>query len=734
MVKKGLAAKYIGLLALLLVGINTSHAAFWQVDKTANRVASGNDAGVVSFIADDQGLRDFLDRVPAETSGQSLEIELPMPDGSLSRYNIYESSIMEEGLSVKFPDIKSYRVKGIDQPGSTGRVDISPKGFRGMVDTVYGRLFIDPESFSSNRYMSRTSSSRSTSEGFQCGVYDVPLNSQSTLREFEQSRSSANRVSGSLTTYRLAVSATPEYVTAVGGTLSAAIAEINTVINRVNQIYERDLGIRLLLVAGNDVLIDLNGDAGFSNDDGFGNLDFAILDENQVWINSKLGAGNYDIGHIFATGGGGVAQLQSVCSLTKARGATGLSSTAALMSDIFYIDYVAHEIGHQFGGNHTFNGSTWSCAGGNRNAATAFEPGSGSTIMGYAGICAEENLQDNSDATFHAGTIAEINAFVTNSATGGSCATILATSPVNNDPISVDAGGDKTIPASTSFSLVGSATDPDGDTLTYQWDQMDVGTATNQNTLGDDFTDNALFRSYAPQSSPERHFPALGTQIDSLRDLSEALPCTARDLNFRLTVRDGNSGQATDAVKLSVDDSAGPFRITTYNQGETIYASSGSVTLRWDVANTNNSRIACSSVDIDLLTFSSDHSTYAVTSLESATENDGAKLVTIPDMFNEKARFRVSCSNNVFYDISDEDLTIQDSGGKPDFPTTGNDTFFNENGTTFAAREQACISGDDFAGSSSGGGGSLNLDWLVALLGLIVVQSRLVGVRAYTQS
>lgn len=712
---------FISCLTVLLLGSGNAYAIIWQADKTAYRsIHAGNGS---QFVSDDFALRHLLDQVPNEISGQSLKIDLPMPDGSLAAYRIYESSIMQPGLTAKFPDIKSYVVQGIDHPGSSGRVDISPKGFRGMIYTPYGRVYIDPEQAGSTQYLSRTNKGQSQPDGFQCSAYDLEENNQTASRNFS-TQSTSNRISGSLTTYRLAVSATPEYVTAVGGGLIATMAEINTVINRVNFIYERDLGIKLFLVSDNEKLIDLDGSAGFSNEDGL-----ALLNQNQAWIDSTIGSGSYDIGHIFSTGGGGVAQLQSVCSSSKARGVTGLPDPVALKSDIFYIDFVSHEIGHQFGGNHTFNGSTDSCGGANRNAATAYEPGSGATIMAYAGICGEENLQSQSDATFHAGTIAEINAFVTNPSTGGSCASFQTVT--NNDPILLDAGADKTIPVSTAFRLEVSAVDNDGDSLSYQWDQMDTGSVTTATTFGDDLINNALFRTYSPVDTTSRDFPSLGTQLDGLADLSESLPCTNRDMNFRVTVRDGQSGQAIDDVKLTVDSTSGPFKISSHNNGETIFASSAAVNLSWDVANTDQAPVSCPNVDIDLLTFSDNDSSYAVNSLLSATENDGNALVTIPDMFSNRARFRVACSNNVFYDISDNHLTIQDSGAGVNFPTTGEFAFVNVDGLVFAPKDQGCtaISGGNI---SSGGGGGAPASWWLLLLSGTLPARRLV--KAYTQS
>ena len=706
-------------------GINVAFATYWQAEDNSSKSASAVNPAIQYFSSDEQALRAFLSSVPKQHSGQSLEIELPMPDGSLARFSIQESSIMAPELADKYPQIRSYKVLGVDDPTASGRVDMSPKGFRGMIFTSLGRVFIDPETLglSSNRYRSRIADGESSDQKFHCGTHTLESN-----REFLQqlrfstnsSVANANRVPGSLLEYRLAVAATEEYVAAVGGTSIAAMAEINTAINRVNEIYNRDVGVQFNIIANNNLIIDVGGTSPLagSNSDGFSLLGF-----NQTWVDDQIGSANYDIGHVFSTGGGGVARLGSVCTAgVKAQGVTGLPNPTG---DVFYIDFVAHEIGHQFGGNHSYNGTEGSC-GGQRNSSTAFEPGSGSTIMSYAGICSTENIQLFSEATFHAGSIDEINAFVNGA---GSCGNPVVIAPANTEP-TANAGQDYVIPKGTPFQLQGSGSDADvGDTLTYQWDQIDTGSSTDEDTLGQDLGDNSLFRSYAPQASSNRDLPALGTQVNNQRDLSEALPCLARDLNFRLSVRDGKSGQATDNVAITVDETAGPFEITSHNSAATI--SSGSVNVSWDVASTDNSTTNCSSVDIDLLTFAADHSTYAVTSLATATSNDGSEAVTIPDMANSNARFRVTCSNNIFYDISDEDLIITGSGGN--FATTGNNTFFNSNGQTFAEKGELCMASsglntplfDVEGGGSSGSTSPAWLYFLGFLLSTMFIRQRL---------
>jgi hypothetical protein len=709
---------------LLLINSSASLATqdFWQHVTPSSKLLIDDTQSIRYFNVDEAALRDFLTRVPEELSGDnSHTIRLPMPDGTLVSYSIVESPIMEASLANKFPEIKSYVVYGIDDLGASGRVDISPKGFRGMIYTSQGRVFIDPDRKNSTvgRYLSRTDRGSRSSNNFQCGTNQLARNQ--SFSPVLNNRVE-NRIADSLLQYRLAVSATYEYATTpsiningAGSEVSDALAEINTAINRINVIYQRDLGIRLVLV-GSGNLIDINNTSPLAGFDGDG---IQLLLNNKSWIESDITVNQYDIGHVFSTGAGGLARVASVCNETqKAQGVTGLSDPTG---DAFYIDFVAHEIGHQFGAEHTFNGTTSGCSGINRTALSALEPGSGSTIMAYAGICGAENIQANSDATFHSRSIEQINSFVS---AGGNCPSAIVSASNPNDPVA-NAGIDRVIPTGTSYLLQGNGTDSDGDTLSYQWDQIDAGTETSSVTLGDDLGDNALVRTYLPQASGNRDIPALGTQVvDGPYDLSEALPCTARDLNFRLTVRDGKSGQDTDDLKLTVSSTAGPFKITSQTESNTIFINSGAVPITWDVANTSVAPVNCATVDIDLLTFSNDHTTYAVTPLKSGVLNNGNNLVVLPDKSNSNARFRVSCSNNIFYDISDEDLIIQNTGGSGagTFDTTGNTTFFNENGIVFAASAGTCAAATVVSGS---GGGVLDSLWIIFFVSLSICRRQM---------
>lgn len=679
---------------LCACGIAQAAQTIWQPSDPGIAMRATEQQPGAYFSVDLDALNQRLRSAPHEVLLDfSTEIELPMPDGSLARFSLVESPIMQPGLAEKFPMIKTYRVFGIDDTGASGRVDISPRGFSAMLHTADGRIFIDPARFrdAGSLYLARYQNAIARQHEFTCGVHDLDF-SRSTASAAKQQI--AERIPGSFLKYRLAVSATAEYVAAVGlpGDVANAQAAIVTAINRVNEIYQRDLGIKLELVANNNQLIEKSGNVSFSNTN-----PFALFFENQCWTDTVIGETGYDIGHVFSTGGGGLATLGSVCSVTNK--AKGVSGGINPVGDPFYIDFVAHEIGHQFSAEHSFNGTTRFCGGGNRYAPSAVEPGSGSTIMAYAGICADspvqsENLQPNSDATFHARSIAEINAFT---AGAGSCF-VAETASNPNDPVidPIEPFWDTSqnppfvwIPANTPFALTGSASDADTDAIEYQWDQMDIGTATNATTFGTDLGDNPLFRSYPPQPVPMRDFPAMGTQVTGKTDEAEVLPSGNREMNLRLTARDGKSGQDTLDLLIKVAGSAGPFRVVSQSADTIINFTDNTFTVSWNVANTNLAPVSCANVAIELIAFDSEaYTRHTVHTLVPSTPNvNGSAIVSVPSQwiqYPSRGRLRVRCLDNIFYALSEGDLQFIGDIPRTDFDDSAVATFFNDIGFSCA--------------------------------------------------
>lgn len=446
------------------------------------------------------GLRDLLARAPLEgsTAAQTmpLAMTLPLPDGTPSRFNVVESPIMEPGLAAKYPDIKTYAGQGLDDPTATVRFDWTPLGFHAMILSAQGTIYIDPYSRNdTTHYVSYDTRDfkplvpKTFSEGGPTA--DDLIRAQEIADLIAQHPNTS--AGAQLRTYRLAVGTTGEYTAYQGGTVAAGLAAVATSVNRVDGIYEREVAVRMVLVANNNLIIYTN-----ASTDPYSNTNPSLLlSQNQATLDNVIGTANYDIGHVFSTAGGGLAALGVPCrSAVKAQGETG---TSAPVGDPFDVDYVAHEMGHQFGGNHTFNSVTGSCGGGNRAASAAYEPGSGSTIMAYAGICGADDLQPHSDAYFHTKSFDEIVAYTT-AGSGNTCAAITNTS--NAVPVP-NAGAGYTIPAQTPFTLTGSATDADGDALTYNWEEYDLGTAGAPNNP----TNPPFFRSFLATTGPARTFP-----------------------------------------------------------------------------------------------------------------------------------------------------------------------------------------------------------------------------------
>ena len=452
-----------------------------------------------------------------------------------------------------------------------------------------------------------------------------------------------------LRTYDLALACTGEYAQFHGGTVPLVMSAMTTTMNRVNGIYRSDVCLRMLMVANNDDLIFLNAITdGYTNNDGG-----AMLGENQTKVDLIIGSANYDIGHVFSTGGGGIASLVSFVIISfKARGVTGQGSP---IGDPFDVDYVAHEMGHQWDADHTQNNSC------NRISSAAFEPGSASTIMGYAGICSP-NLQSNSDPYFHNHSYNQIVAYSV-TGNGNTCATITGAS--NSPPSITMPSGGFAIPRSTPFELTASATDPNGDAMTYCWEQYDLGPATagGDINLTNPSGNAPIFRSWDPTPSSTRVFPRLSDLVNNTTVIGELLPTYARDLTFKLTVRDSwINGAVNDAqVAFDVAGNSGPFVVTSPNTPVTWIVGSNQ-NVSWNVANTTAAPVSCSNVNIYL---STDGGFTYPTLLVSNTPNDGSQPIVVPNIPTALARIKVRAVGNIFFDISNQNFTIAEDVGPP---------------------------------------------------------------------
>ncbi|MEJ7627610.1 MAG: reprolysin-like metallopeptidase [Ferruginibacter sp.] len=611
-------------------------------------------------------MKSFLGSLQSENSSSfnrnnAKVLTLPKPDGTAARFKVWESSIQEPALEARFPEIRTFAGQGIDDPYATIRFDITPRGFHAQVLSINGTYYLDPFSLgNTENYISYFRQDLAKSSAWTCDVQDV--RKELTTSNFTTAACRGDQ----LRTYRLAVANTGEYAQAPGiaaGNNPALLhAAIVTSVNRVVGVYEKEVAVRMVLIANNNLVEFLDASTDPFNGNNNANV---LINESQAVIDANIGSANYDIGHTFSTGGGGLAQLNSPCGPSKARGITGSPSPTG---DAYDIDYVAHEMGHQYGGNHSMNGC------GSSPTTTKYEPGSGTTIQAYAGICGAQDIQPNSDPFFHGISFDEISNFV--GTTGGStCGVLSATN--NGIPVVGALTPNTSIPVGTPFTLTGTATDPNGDALTYCWEQWDLGNpgaSWNIGATAPPGNTAPLFKSRAPKTTGSRTFPDIAViaanfpanpppTMNGLK--GETLSPVARPMKFRLTVRDNRAGgggvassggdgcQSSVPVVITAVGTA-PFAVTTPNGGES-YPGNTTQTVTWNVVGTDLAPINVANVKISL---SIDGGLTYPTVLLASTPNDGTESVSIPNSATTQARIKVEAIGNIFFDISNQNFSI----------------------------------------------------------------------------
>lgn len=609
----------------------------------------------------------------APVRGESIKvsnvvIEFPNAEGELVSYSVKEAPVMVPEFQVKHPEMRSYVGQGIDNPASLIRFSITPQGLHTMsLNTKQGAQYIDPYTKNGKHYIVYNKRDLPIlKDSFICEAINENSREQSdNVQEFAR-----NADDGKMRSYRIAIASTIEYSEfhwEAAGLLPgdteatkkiAVLDAMMTTMTRVNGIFERDLSITMPMV-DNDAIIFIDSDSFNNNNTGI------LINQSQTVINAAIGAANYDIGHTFSTGAGGLAGSPVVCNdSSKARGVTGISSP---VGDSYDVDYVSHEIGHQFGANHTFNGNQGECSGSNRNASTAYEPGSGSTILGYAGICSSDNVQTFSDAYFHQASINEIWAYITTDP-NGDCANAGAISTGNSAP-TAEAGASYNIPISTPYKLTGSSTDPDlnGDNAhTYTWEQYDLGAAGAPTEFS---MDGPVVRSFEGTTNPVRYIPRLADIISNggVSTSWEKLLIAGRDLNFELTVRDNHmdGGQTdSDGMIVTTSTAAGPFLVTSQDVANTIiWLPNTTEEVTWDVANTDIGTVDTDFVNILL---STDGGVTFPNVLASNTPNDGMQNITVPTSLQaENCRVMVEGAGNIFFAINSEFFAVGNYSYEP---------------------------------------------------------------------
>lgn len=590
-----------------------------------------------------------------------VEVIFPNINGELEKFLVWESSNFEPTMQSKYPSIRAFAGNSKDYPGSTIRFSFSPYGVQTMVFRPdSGSEFIEPYTLDKAVYVLFDSKTRIAGQlPFNCSTQDVELS-----QELSSSIVSQNRASNQIyKTMRLALSCTGEYGAYFGG-VAQALAAMNATMTRCNGIFERDLAVKLLIIDGNETVIYTNGstDPYSSAGSGSGGAWNAELMNN---LHDTLGDDAFDIGHLFgASGGGGNAGcIGCVCSNVLA---TGGGSTTAYkgagftspsdgipQGDTFDIDYVAHEMGHQMGANHTFSHTF-------ENNSVNVEPGSGTTIMAYAGLGGTGiDIQLHSDDYFTYKSISQIQSNL-NTKTCPIAYNSASTPAYTNLKPTVSAGLDYTIPKSTAFKLTGTASDSDGEVLSYCWEQNDDATTVGPSNCvpSPTKTNGPNFRSRPPVASPVRYMPPLANVLaGSVSTTWETTSSVARTLGFALTVRDNvlNGGQTnSDANVVTVSATAGPFQVTSQNTFGINWLQNTQETITWNVNNTT-ALPGSTNVNIKL---SVDGGLNFDTVLAANTANDGSEVITVPNITGANCRILIEPTANIYYAVNSKSFTI----------------------------------------------------------------------------
>ncbi|WP_034669524.1 reprolysin-like metallopeptidase [Chryseobacterium populi] len=656
--------RQLSMIGMLLI----SGIAFAQTDRLWSEGSQKPSTGIFEnktninnpkiYSLDINGLKNVLARAPQRlAAGQKSEIIISFPnsEGKMENFKVRENSNFDPILAAKYPDIKSYVGEGLSDSNSTVYFSVSSLGLSSM--EIYGdksAVFIEPYTKDLSTYVVyKKSDKKDDLNKFECTVIDVAQKGVANTSLAAR----PNADDAKLRTFRLALSSTGEYTAYFGGTKANALAAMNNTMTRVNGVFEKDFAARMVLIANNDAVIYTNASTDpYSAASGMSNWNSQL----QSTLTSVIGEANYDIGHLFgASGGGGNAGCIGCVCTNGSKGSGYTSPADAIPSgDNFDIDYVAHEMGHQFGGNHTFSMS-------NEGTGVNMEPGSGSTIMGYAGITSQD-IQPHSDAFFHAVSIQQI----TNNIKAKTCPVSTAT---GNSIPTANAGLDYTIPKGTPFMLTGAGADANGDSLTYIWEQMDNASSSQTGASSAASATKAsgpTFRSWTPTTSPVRYFPRMASVLTGATTTAgseitvEALSNVARILNFRFTVRDnraGGSGNNSDDAVITVNGTAGPFSVSSQNSATT-YAGGSAQTVTWNVAGTTANGVNAANVDILWSTDSGN----TWTTLLAGTPNDGTQAVTIPNSNTSTGRIMVKGSGHIFFDVNNANITVNAGSGGTD--------------------------------------------------------------------
>ncbi|MFT5765347.1 MAG: subtilisin-like proprotein convertase family protein [Saprospiraceae bacterium] len=673
---------FLFLAILISSAISAQVNDFWSnANENAIVLNAENERGLIpdeyqTFALDLVGIKSYLQNAPMERTAaarnQPLKLEFPLPDGQIHPFKIYESPVMMPGIAARYPNIKSFAGYSELDKSVKVRFVYSDLGFYAIFNTPTARYYIEPYAKNvHDTYIVYDKKNQSIPDdyNFICGVHndDEFLHTNSPIEGFVPGEEFHDHTSASsrsveveaveLLEYKIAIAGVAEWTALHGGTVSGGMSAVNIVVNVLNSVFTPEAAIRFVLIDDNDQLIYTD-----ASTDPYTNVTMgsALLQQNQDNLDMVIGSAAYDVGHVMTVACvdvGGIAG-GTVCSQNgKGRGVTCQYSSN--LNNII-LDVAAHEVAHQFTAGHTWD----NCEGtigsppvdiiAQRASGSAYEPGSGSTIMSYAGACGTQNVQFGSDHYFHVGSLQQIyNHSHDDGGGAGDCPDII---PAANDKpeLVLNYENGFYIPMRTPFELSAIASDQNGDDLTYCWEQYNLGPLSD---LGTPFLTAPSFRSYPPVASPMRVFPRLQSILQNTQSVTEVLPTYTRNLKFRCTVRDNNTeagGVVWDEISFEATEQAGPFLVQYPNTNQ-IFEAGEYIEVLWDVANTDLAPVNCERVNIR---FSSNGGSNTDMILAQNVPNDGAHFVNIPNVITGGGRIRVEATENIFFDYSNFNFQI----------------------------------------------------------------------------
>lgn len=650
------------------------------------------------YTLDDLTMRLTLWGAPSDYE-HAINLQLPMPDGTMRTFKVWETPMMPGDLAKKYPGIRTFTGEAEHNPMVTAKIDYTLYGFSAMIYDGENTSFIDPyDNYSDGYYLVhyKRDETRKAGQSWHCHVGDeaTDVPTEEEMMPVKSSTQTAQKtVNGNtLRTYRLALSCSNQYAQAATGLSSPTIAQVlskmTTTMNRVNGVYNREFAVQMNFCSQEDTIIWTTATGSVNGADPFNSINSSgssCLTQNQTTCNARIGSANYDVGHVFTTGGGGISSLGVVCNNSqKAKSVTGLPSP---VGDGFDIDYVAHEMGHEYGSQHTFNNNQDGSCGGNAVNNFAYEPSSGSTILAYAGICSPDDIQPHSNDYFHASSLVQIQSKLA----GSENACAVKTSTGNKLTYMPTFSANYTIPYKTPFELTApTAVDSVADTMvSYCWEQWNLGgTSEFGKRLRNTYVKGPIFRSYSPLVYNEtRVFPKLSmilsgnlTNVTASGSLGEKAPDTARYLTFKLTVRNIMAGYGCflflddtihiNAVSTGAANSYGGFKVTSQDTAGVVFNGGSSYAVTWNVVGTNAAPVSCDSV---IIYMSRDGGTSWADTLGTYA-NSGMATVTVPTVSatTSTCRFKVKAKGNVFFNVNLKNFKVMSgpaavtelSGGK----------------------------------------------------------------------